>query len=116
MIQPLTVVRSGDGYLLITGNTGERRLLAARFLGLATVPVRVLPTIERREDVLSLQLIENLQREDLNPIDMAEGLHAFIHARQGDVSLDEIMNAFILYERSPERFSGDFAGTVPTIV
>jgi hypothetical protein len=47
---------------------------------------------------------------------MAEGLHAFIHARQGDVSLDEIMNAFILYERSPERFSGDFAGTVPTIV
>jgi ParB family chromosome partitioning protein len=59
MIQPLTVVRSGDGYLLITGNTGEWRLLAARFLGLATVPVRVLPTIERREDVLSLQLIEN---------------------------------------------------------
>ena len=113
MIQPLTVVRSGDGYFLVIG---ERRLFAARFLGLATVPVRVLPAIERQEDVLSLQLIENLQREDLNPIDMAEGLRTFFHARQGDVSLDEIINRFILYERSPERLSDDIVGTLTTIV
>lgn len=54
MIQPLTFVRSDDGYFLITG---EWQLFAARFLDLANVPVLVLPTIERQEDVLSLQLI-----------------------------------------------------------
>jgi len=63
IVQPLTVSRSGDGYFLVVG---ERRLLAARLAGLSSVPVCVIPTIQRREDALSLQLIENLQREDLN--------------------------------------------------
>jgi len=89
--------------------------LAARFLGLATVPVRVLPTIERREDVLSLQLIENLQREDLNPIDMAEGLQTFFQAWQGDVSLDEILNVLQTYDRDRNRLPEDVAATVAVI-
>jgi hypothetical protein len=99
MIQPLTVVRSGEGYFLITG---ERRLLAARFLGLATVPIRVLPAIERQEEILLLQLIENLQREDLNPIDMAEGLRAFFQARQGDISPDELKAQLEAFRKKPQ--------------
>jgi ParB family chromosome partitioning protein len=51
VLQPLTAFRSGDGYFLVVG---ERRLLAARLAGLSSVPVCVIPTIQRREDALSL--------------------------------------------------------------
>jgi len=112
IVQPLTVSRNGDGYFLVVG---ERRLLAARLAGLASVPVCVIPTIQRREDALSLQLIENLQREDLNPMDRTEGLFALFQARHGAIALDDIINSFILYERSPERLANDFVVTVTTI-
>ncbi len=112
LIQPLTVCPSGEGYFLIVG---ERRLHAARLAGLATIPVRVIPTVQRQEDVLSLQLIENIQRQDLNPLDMAEGVYALIKSRHGDIPIDEVINLFILYERSPERLPEEFVGSLPTI-
>jgi ParB family chromosome partitioning protein len=68
IIQPL-IVRPVDGCLELIA--GERRWRAAKKLGLATVPV-----IEREasdRDVLEIALIENLQREDLNPIEEAIG-------------------------------------------
>jgi len=68
MIQPLIVRRRGDGYELITG---ERRWRAARLAGLTQVPA-----IVRDVDGLTqaqLALVENIQREDLNPIDRAQG-------------------------------------------
>ena len=67
LIQPLVVRRVGDRMELIAG---ERRFRACSQLGLAEVPV-----IEREasdRDVLEMALIENLQREDLNPIEEAE--------------------------------------------
>jgi hypothetical protein len=71
--------------------------------------------IGRREDVLSLLLIENLQREDLNPIDMAKGLRSLFQARQGDVSLDEILNVLQTHERDRNRLPQDVVFTVNTI-
>jgi ParB family chromosome partitioning protein len=70
IIQPLTVRRAADGkgYELIAG---ERRLRAARELGLATVPALVRAAEDH--DALELALIENLQREDLNAIEEARG-------------------------------------------
>jgi ParB family chromosome partitioning protein len=68
IIQPL-IVRAVDGKLELIA--GERRWRASRKLGLATVPV-----IEREasdRDVLEMALIENLQREDLNPMEEAAG-------------------------------------------
>ena len=67
LIQPLVVRKVGDRMELIAG---ERRFRACSKLGLAEVPV-----IEREasdRDVLEMALIENLQREDLNPIEEAE--------------------------------------------
>src|SRR3990172_7463792 len=66
IIQPLLVRRVGEGYELIAG---ERRLRAARKAGLTDVPVVVREA--GNSETLELALIENLQREDLNPIEEA---------------------------------------------
>ena len=113
MMQPLGVVRSGEGYLLVTG---ERRLLAARLLGLEKVPVRVLEKVGNREDILTCQLIENLQREDLDPIETAEGLLSLYQSRQGNVSLEEILSVLQTYDRDLKRLPEAVAVTVTAIV
>lgn len=69
IIQPLLVQKVGDDYQLVAG---ERRLKAASMAGLVKVPVVVLDKLTR-EEILELTLIENLQREDLNPIELAKG-------------------------------------------
>lgn len=66
IIQPLIVVEAGDGYELIAG---ERRLRSAKILGLKTVPVIVRKAKEQEK--LELALIENIQRQNLNPIEEA---------------------------------------------
>ena len=69
ILQPLTVRRLSSGYYQIVA--GERRWRAARLAGLAEVPVIVIEADDRK--MAELALIENLQREDLNPIEEAEG-------------------------------------------
>ena len=66
IIQPLIVRKNGDKFELIAG---ERRWRAAKEVGLLDAPVIV--RIASDQDVLELALIENLQREDLNPIEEA---------------------------------------------
>lgn len=68
IIQPLSVRKAGDYYQIIAG---ERRWRAARLAGLTEVPVYVLDIDDR--ETMELALVENLQREDLNPIEEAEG-------------------------------------------
>jgi ParB family transcriptional regulator, chromosome partitioning protein len=72
IIQPLVVTRTGDNkYRLIAG---ERRFRAAQKAGLKVVPVVVKETMTD-SDVLQVALIENIQREDLNPIEEAYAYH-----------------------------------------
>ena len=72
IIQPLVVTKTGDNkYRLIAG---ERRFRAAQKAGLDTVPVVVKETMTDG-DVLQVALIENIQREDLNPIEEAYAYH-----------------------------------------
>ncbi len=66
IIQPLVVIKSGGGYELIAG---ERRLRAAKVLGLSEVPVIVRDGNELRK--LELALVENIQRDNLNAIEEA---------------------------------------------
>jgi ParB family chromosome partitioning protein len=68
IIQPLVVRRKGDGYELIAG---ERRWRAAMKAGMSQVPVVVRDATDH--EALQLALVENLQREDLNPIEEASG-------------------------------------------
>lgn len=70
IIQPLIVRKTaGDGYELIAG---ERRLRAAKLAGLENAPVVLKEASD--EEINKIGLIENLQREDLNPIDEARGI------------------------------------------
>jgi ParB family chromosome partitioning protein len=71
IVQPLVVTRAGDKFKLIAG---ERRFRAAQKAGLATVPVVVKEDL-KAGDALQIALIENIQREDLNPIEEAAAYH-----------------------------------------
>ncbi len=70
VISPIVVCRDGDGkYMIIAG---ERRYRAARAAGLGTIPAIVRSYTEK--EIQEISLIENLQREDLNPIEAAYGM------------------------------------------
>ncbi len=73
IIQPLIVTRKGDKFELIAG---ERRLRGAKLIGLKEVPVIVRE--EKDQKKLELSLIENLQRENLNPLETARAYQRLI--------------------------------------
>lgn len=75
LLQPIAVrpKKAGPGYIIIAG---ERRWRAARMAGLEEVPVLVKEVTD--EQAAALALIENLQREDLDPIEVAEGCRQLI--------------------------------------
>lgn len=75
VITPITVRLGTDGYYQIIA--GERRWRAARSIGLTEIPAMVIEASDSQ--VMEMALIENLQREDLNPIEEAEGYDALIH-------------------------------------
>jgi ParB family chromosome partitioning protein len=73
VLQPLIVRKSAPGFELIAG---ERRWRAARQAGLAQVPVVVKAVSD--DQLLEMSLVENIQREDLNPMEQAEAYHGLI--------------------------------------
>jgi ParB family chromosome partitioning protein len=83
LIQPLILRRKGDRYELVAG---ERRLRAAQIAGLTQVPAVIQDYADDR--ILEIALIENLQREDLNPIETAQALDRLV--REMNLSHEEI--------------------------
>jgi ParB family chromosome partitioning protein len=72
-LQPILVRKTADGYEVIAG---ERRLKAARKLGLERVPVIVREATDK--EALVLAIVENIQREELNPVEKAESYRRLI--------------------------------------
>lgn len=84
ILQPLVVRRKGEGYELIAG---ERRWRAAQKAGIKEVPIIIKEVPD--SEILELSLIENIQRENLNPIEEAEAFKRLIdqfHLTQEEVS------------------------------
>jgi ParB family chromosome partitioning protein len=70
LLQAVTVRQVGDGFEMISG---ERRLRAVKLLGWTTIEAKIIQTVNEAE-AAAKGMVENLQREDLNPIEEAEGL------------------------------------------
>lgn len=107
LIQPITVRKLETGYYQIIA--GERRWRASRLAGLKEVPVRVIEADDRK--TAELALVENLQREDLNPIEEAKGYKTLIEefgltqeeaAKSVGRSRPSITNALRLLSLSPK--------------
>lgn len=82
VLQPIVVRRAASGYQLVVG---ERRWRATQLAGLRTIPAVVADVDER--DHLELALVENVQRSDLNPIELA---HAFLNLSEGGTTQEDI--------------------------
>lgn len=107
LIQPITVRRLDSGYYQIIA--GERRWRAARIAGLREVPVRVVEADEKL--ATELALVENLQREDLNPLEEALGYKKLLDeygmtqeeaAKRVGKSRPTVTNALRLLSLAPE--------------
>ena len=107
VLQPITVRLLDSGYYQIIA--GERRWRASRMAGLTEVPVRIIEADDRT--TAELALVENLQREDLNPIEEAKGYKTLIEdygltqedaAKSVGKSRPAVSNALRLLNLSPE--------------
>ena len=107
IIQPLTVRELPSGYYQIIA--GERRWRAARLANLSDIPAVILEADDRK--AMELALIENLQRQDLNPVEEAQGYQTLIQeygltqedtAKQVGKSRPAIANALRLLSLCPE--------------
>jgi ParB family chromosome partitioning protein len=107
VIQPLTVREMPNGYFQIIA--GERRWRAARMAGLSDVPVVVIEADDRK--AMELALIENLQRQDLNPVEEALGYQTLMEeygltqedtAQQVGKSRSAVANTLRLLSLTPE--------------
>ena len=85
VLEPLLVTQKDGNYLLLCG---ERRFLASQKLCLETIPVRVMDAVTQKDEILAYQLTENMQREDLNPVDQAKGFLAYVQAKHPDKGFD----------------------------
>ena len=107
VIQPLTVRETSGGYYQIIA--GERRWRAARLSGLGEIPAVIIEADDKK--AMELALIENLQRQDLNPVEEALGYQSLIEeygltqedaAKRVGKSRPAVANALRLLALSPE--------------
>ena len=107
LIQPITARKLDNGYYQIIA--GERRWRAARIAGLREVPLRVIEADDRL--ATELALVENLQREDLNPVEEALGYRTLLEvygltqeetAKRVGKSRPAVANALRLLTLAPE--------------
>lgn len=106
ILQPLSVRRRGNGFELVSG---ERRLRAARLVGLKEIPCIILDVDSQESSILAL--VENLQRKDLDFIEEAEGLCRLVNsngykqeevARLVGLSQSAVSNKLRILKLSPE--------------
>ena len=111
-IEPVVVAPQIQKYDCLAG---ERRIRAARAAGLTTVPVRIIRGLGARERI-AVQVTENLHRKDLDALDQGAAFMKFFRVCHGEVTVGEVLNHFITYERDAKRLETEVAETVSAIV
>jgi len=86
LIEPIIVRQVGDEFELVSG---ERRLRACKLNGAETIEAKVIQTVSEAE-AAAKGLVENLQREDLNPIEEAEGIQALLDLHDNHWTQEQI--------------------------
>jgi ParB family chromosome partitioning protein len=114
VLEPVLVTQKDDKYLLLCG---ERRYLAAQKLRMETIPARIVNAVTQKDEILAIQMTENLQREDLNPIDQAKGILAFFQAKHPEKNYnpDGVFSELVVYERRQEDLPQEIRVTVTQI-
>ena len=87
IVQPIIVKKSIKGYELVAG---ERRTKASRIAGLETIPAVVKDFTD--QEMMDIAILENIQREDLSPLELAEGFKKYIETT--GMSQDEVAKKF----------------------
>jgi len=101
ILSPITVIREGkDAFLLVNG---ERRYWACETLGMQTIPARIIEGVEDPSDRIALQLIENMIREDLDPIDEARGYLTYLQGKLPGVPVSGLLNHLVDFSINPWR-------------
>ena len=86
LLQPISVRQAGEQFELISG---ERRLRAAKLLGWPAIDAKIVQTVSEAE-AAAKGLVENLQRDDLNPLEEAEGFQALLDLKDSHWTQDQI--------------------------
>ena len=99
LIQPITVRKDGDKYLIISG---ERRWRAAQLAGVDTVPAYIRDVDD--ENLHAMALVENIQRQDLNAIEIALGMQRLIEecGLTQEAMADKVTCVYVTTTSSPE--------------
>ena len=102
VISPIIVMRERGGYRLIAG---ERRYTASKMLGLPTIPAIIKEDNLTEKDILTIQLIENIQRENLNPIEEANAYVRYYSVATGNMSveLQKVISTIITHRNDPSK-------------
>jgi|GEM_PF-1126224 len=114
VLQPLLIEERRDGKFKLLA--GERRYRAAIAAKQGRVPVRRMPPVKSQAELIEIQLIENLNREDLNPIDEANAYIALWKERHGEASVDEILRKISTIELSEKNESDPPTATVAVLL
>lgn len=108
LLQPIVVMPKGQGrYLLIAG---ERRLRACQKLGWVTIPARIVKDLNQ-EDIKTIQLVENIQREELKISEKAAAISKYLSKFTGGEDVYKLLVNMVSGRKVPE----EFASTVETL-
>ena len=111
LLQPLVVEKAGTRFRLVSG---ERRYRALQTLNITKVPVRILENLTQEERI-QIQIAENLQREDITPMERSRAIYKLFQEQVHPV-LDNCINTLTLFRRSKDRLDPETVDTVSTLL
>jgi len=109
ILNPVIVIKKGDEYLLVAGH---RRYEVAKMLKLDLIPARIIND-SNKDQILKIQLIENLHRERLSPMDMAEAFSEYYKQKHNNSNLLKDLH---FYARKRELLSNEKIKTIDELI